>query len=122
MDFSTIIRTLRKRKGFSQDQMADLLGINQKAYSKIERGKTKLNYERIVQLARIFDLTIWEFINLNQDFLLLNKPELIAQNSAIVSMELFNQIIQKYDEKIVQIEKDLEHALKEIEKYKGESS
>lgn len=121
MDFPEKIRLLRNEKKYSQEQMANLLGINQKAYSKIERGKTKLNYERLCQLAKIFDLTLSELINIDSRFL--RKEKWIdTSRSPLLSVELLSQIFQKYDDKIVQIEKDLEHALKEIEKYKGKSS
>lgn len=41
MNYSDKIRELRKGKGISQTDMADLIGISQAAYGKIESGFTK---------------------------------------------------------------------------------
>lgn len=41
MDYSGKIRNLRKEKGLSQAEMAEMIGISQAAYGKIESGFTK---------------------------------------------------------------------------------
>lgn len=41
MDISEKIRQLRKQKGISQSKMAEVIGISQAAYAKIETGDTK---------------------------------------------------------------------------------
>jgi len=35
-----IIRQIRKLRGYSQTDVAEKIGVNQKAYSKMELGKT----------------------------------------------------------------------------------
>ena len=49
------IRSTRKNLGYSQEYMADRLGLSQKAYSDIESGKTKLKSEVLFQLAKILE-------------------------------------------------------------------
>ena len=51
------IRKLRLKKDYSQEYMASRLGISQKAYSKIERGETALNHERLYQIAKILEVS-----------------------------------------------------------------
>lgn len=51
------IRLLRLEKGLSQENIALELGISQKSYSNIENGKTKLDFEKIVQLGKILNVS-----------------------------------------------------------------
>lgn len=50
------IRKIRQHLGFSQEFVSDRLGISQSAYANIETGKTKVNIERLIQLAKIFEV------------------------------------------------------------------
>lgn len=45
------IRLNRLQRGFSQENMADLLGLSTTAYGDIERGKTDLTMSRLHQIA-----------------------------------------------------------------------
>ena len=41
-DIGTRIKNLREKKNYTQDYLAQKLGITQKAYSKIEANQTRL--------------------------------------------------------------------------------
>jgi len=56
------LRLVRVSKGMSQENVAKALDITVGAYSKIERGVTKLSLNRLADLANIFDLDLNEFI------------------------------------------------------------
>lgn len=45
------IRLQRLQRGFSQENMADMLGLSTTAYGDIERGKTDLTLARLNQIA-----------------------------------------------------------------------
>lgn len=51
------IRIQRLQRGFSQENMADLLGLSTTAYGDIERGKTELTLSRLNQIAGVLNLT-----------------------------------------------------------------
>lgn len=59
------IRMLRLRKNLSQDYVAFYLDISQPAYHKVECGKTRLSFERLEKLAKLYDVNISEIINEN---------------------------------------------------------
>jgi transcriptional regulator with XRE-family HTH domain len=59
------IRMLRLSKNLSQDYVAFYLDISQPAYHKVESGKTKLSYERLEKLAKLYEVNITEIINSN---------------------------------------------------------
>lgn len=52
----------RKRRGLTQDDVAELLGIGNEAVSRIERGLRKPNIERLMEFATIFDCDVAELL------------------------------------------------------------
>ena len=63
------IRFLRKINDFSQEFMAFELGISQPAYSKLERGETKLTISRLQKIAFILGFSTAELMNNNMEVL-----------------------------------------------------
>jgi XRE family transcriptional regulator, regulator of sulfur utilization len=55
------IRKLRESKDYSQQNMADELGISTSAYSKIETGKTDPSIGRLYAIAKILDVDVISF-------------------------------------------------------------
>ena len=60
------IRNIRTQKGYSQEYMAQKLGMNQSSYAKLERGGTQLTVERLNQIAQIFDVDAGELLGLSK--------------------------------------------------------
>lgn len=52
------IRLLRLEKGFSQENVADMLNISTTAYGDIERGKTDLTLSRLQNIAHVFSTSL----------------------------------------------------------------
>src|SRR5690606_32454125 len=52
------ILNLRLQHRYSQEYMAHQLSISQNAYSKLERGLTNLNLERLREIADIFGVSM----------------------------------------------------------------
>ncbi|QMW01517.1 helix-turn-helix domain-containing protein [Spirosoma foliorum] len=52
------IRSLRAIKGYSQETMADLIGISSIAYSNIERNKTDISHSRLEQIAKVLGMDL----------------------------------------------------------------
>lgn len=52
------IRLLRLQRGFSQENMADLLHLSTTAYGDIERGKTDLTLSRLHQIADVLNVPV----------------------------------------------------------------
>ncbi|HOY49871.1 MAG TPA: helix-turn-helix transcriptional regulator [Flavobacteriales bacterium] len=104
------LRLIRVSKSMSQENVAKALDITVGAYSKIERGVTKLSLNRLADLAKIFDIELNDFIrylNGEQDSLdrKLNIPgagstsNFGSSNTAVDSeVALLRKIINLYDE------------------------
>lgn len=55
------IKTLRKRRNLSQEQLAEMTGRSADAISAIERGKSFPNYETIELLAKALEVQVQDF-------------------------------------------------------------
>ncbi len=62
MEIGEKIRYARLTKGYSQENMADFLGISTSAYGDIERNKTELTLSRAKKLSSILKMSISELI------------------------------------------------------------
>ena len=51
------IKQARKYKGFTQKQVAQLMEMTQQQYSRFENGVFQLNYEQIIFLCKLYDIT-----------------------------------------------------------------
>jgi len=61
------ITSVRLKKGFSYENMADELSITPAAYRKIETGETKLTVERLFKIAEIFEVSLLELLEIDKE-------------------------------------------------------
>ena len=52
------IKAIRVERGYSHEYMGYRLNISQVAYSKIEKGETKLSVDRLYKIAEILEVSI----------------------------------------------------------------
>ncbi|KAA2240639.1 helix-turn-helix transcriptional regulator [Chitinophaga agrisoli] len=50
------LRSLRRRKEYSQEYMAFMLNISQNAYSRLENGKTPLTINRLFDICALLNV------------------------------------------------------------------
>ena len=53
----TNIKEARKLKGLTQSDVAKLFRMTQQQYSRFENGVFELNYEQIVKICKLLDIT-----------------------------------------------------------------
>lgn len=58
MSFAERLKELRKKKGVSQGELADLIEVHFTQVSRYERGETKPNAEAMSKLAKALDTTV----------------------------------------------------------------
>lgn len=106
------IEKIRKLKGFSQEYVAAKLSISQNAYSKIERGETKVTTVKLIEICEVLEVDvnlIQHFDPLQEFRCLSNKEEMPAWFSKIFSAldnvtKLYECIITEKDARIRQLE------------------
>ena len=116
------IRMMREFRQLSQEDMAEKMKMSPSGYAKIERGETRLQYDKLVQIAQIFNMNLSELVDENRGiiFLLNENGNNTSTNyygnndSLIIEIEKLKlQLIHK-DELLEQKEKELETLRKMI--------
>lgn len=63
MKLNEKIRTLREMNHWSQEMVAEQMNMSTNGYAKIERGETRPNIDRLMQIAAIFNVDIAELLD-----------------------------------------------------------
>lgn len=97
------IRTLRHQRGWSQEDVANRLGISIPAFSKIETGVTDINLSRLEQIADIYEIEVVQILALDAEEveqtpsnLSLMQKRLTDRESEIVNLQ--RKVILLYEE------------------------
>lgn len=122
MEVHETVRTMREINQFTQEEMAEKLGISVNGYSKLERGISKFSLEKLEQIANIFNINVSELYSAKEKGFLSFFSENIHNNStyyansdAVASEnEKLKLIIAHKDELIAQKEKEITHLTKII--------
>lgn len=70
-EIGSILKDLRNRMGYSQEQISSYLGISQPAYTRYESGETSVSQDSLEKLAIVYGVEEY-------DILTCNKPQLQA--------------------------------------------
>ena len=57
MDFNNL-KLFRKQNGFTQEQVAEKLGVSRQAVAKWERGESVPDIENVIALADMYEVTV----------------------------------------------------------------
>lgn len=63
-NFGDNIRLARQVKGYSQENVAELLGMSSSGYAKIERGESDIAVSRIEEIAKVFEVSPAQLVSL----------------------------------------------------------
>ena len=63
IEFGDFLKEKRRAKGYSQAQVADLLGINQQRYSRYELGQREPGLDFIIDVSKILGFKPGEFFD-----------------------------------------------------------
>lgn len=99
------LRLLREFRNYSQEYIAEKLGITQHAYSRIENNLTKLTAERLEKLAVILNIPPLELLSDKEPVIYFSEPGSPVSTSAKED--------QWKDEKIAFLENEIRALRKE---------
>lgn len=122
MEIHDKIRTMREINQWTQKDMAEKLDLSITGYSKIERGKTRLNLDKLEQIAKIFNIDVVELINSKENtmFFLIGDNNNNNANYAGVGEELLSiengklKMMLKHKDEMIERLKSETEALKEL--------
>lgn len=88
---------LRKKHNLSQEELASMLGVSRQAISKWERSESSPDTDNLIELARIYNMTLDELLNGNDaiDLIIENKQNNIDNEENNISA--IHHINKKYE-------------------------
>ncbi len=110
------IQEIRKRKGYSLENMSDELQISHSAYHKLENNQSRLTVERLIEIAKVFNISISELFD--EDSIRVYNQNNNRDSTVIAHQEFenFNQedkeMTKKYTEKL---EDEIQYLKSEID-------
>jgi transcriptional regulator with XRE-family HTH domain len=124
------LRLLREFRNYSQEYIAEKLGITQNAYSRIENNQTRITAERLGRLAVILNIPPMELLSDTEPVISFSPPPPAPpppSASAFTSSfredhwkemientrQLYSQVINSKDEKIAHLENEVHILRKE---------
>lgn len=110
------IRLTREQFNWTQEDMAEKLSMSISGYSKIERGETKVNLQRLQQIAEVLNINVFDLIPQNDgEICLINHEGNNYQGTfsntpfdVTSEIEKLKLIIQHKDELLAQQAKELD--------------
>src|SRR3954462_9481470 len=82
------IKYLRKKKGLTQQQFADELGIKRSLVGAYEEERAEPKYDLLKKIALYFDISVDDFINENINDKWVPKPKSSGDNLRILSISV----------------------------------
>lgn len=113
------IKKLRELKNLTQEHMASALDLDQSAYSRIEKGMTKVTHERVVKIAEVLGVEP-EDIYAFDESQIFNIGTQHGDNGKIIKM-LNDKERSLYEEMIKTLREENEYLKKTLDKILAKS-
>jgi len=107
------VKKIREIKNISQEQLAEKLNITPQAYSKLERSKTKMDEERLEQIAEHLGVSADLIRSFEPNNLFINTAQNVGNSSKMIiknneNQQIIDIIINSKDEIINQQKERIE--------------
>ena len=117
MNIHEKIRTLRELNNWTQEDMAEKMDIAPNTYARFERGETRLDFNKLRQIAMLFHCKLTDLIDQDKQNLFFqigddnyqqqNSTHYSSSDAVTVENEKLKLIIQHKEELLVQKESEL---------------
>jgi transcriptional regulator with XRE-family HTH domain len=99
------LKQLRELKNFTQEYMANQLGLSTRAYSKIETGETQLTINRLNEISKILEIDPMEILGFDHQniFNYCNQEGRFGINH----INIPDKLIEQYEKRIQQLESEV---------------
>lgn len=89
MSLADNIKNIREQKNLKQIEVANYIGVDKSAYSKIEKGMRSLAVEELQKMAQLFDMVIDQIINYDGS---IPKEIILEDKSELEQIRLIQQL------------------------------
>lgn len=62
----SIVKKIRKEKGFSQEVIAEKLGITQRMYGRLENEESEVTLNQLFKIMEILDISLNDILNIQK--------------------------------------------------------
>jgi transcriptional regulator with XRE-family HTH domain len=100
------IKQLRELKNYTQEYMAQQLGLSTRAYSKIETGETQLTINRLNEISSILGIDPIEALGFDHQNIFNNYGSQEG-NIGINHINIPDKLIEQYEKRIEQLESEV---------------
>lgn len=105
--FSENLKTMRKEKGFSQEQLATRINVVRQTVSKWEKGLSVPDAEMLIQLAEVLDVEVSDLLGKKIEI-----PEGQSEENAIaLELAKLNELLVVYENKVSNLKKKIGSAI-----------
>lgn len=102
------VRKIRELKGFSQQNLADEIKVDQKTISRIEKGDLSPKFETLVSISKALSIGLSQLLAFNENLIFNNYIQeqnegqfVVYNNTSIEKVEnLYKQLLKEKDEVI----------------------
>jgi len=101
------LRTLRRLKGWKQQDMAIRLDMSVPAFSKLENGKTDIKLSKLDQISEAFDIPVAKLL----------KYSYVDIQDHAAREERINQKLDSHGANVVQLQKTIIELYEELEDF-----
>jgi transcriptional regulator with XRE-family HTH domain len=81
MKLGNKIRIFRQIKGYSQEVMAENLGISHTAYAKMERNESKITEDRLIEIAKMLGIDTEDIKKFDEKMIFKNCNNIVNGNN-----------------------------------------
>lgn len=112
MKIGTKIRKIRELKGLSQENLAQELNLSINGYGKIERNEVSVNYDRLLEVSKILQVSLEDIIGFDDNVAFNNFNNTVEQQIGryVVPAEikkLYEDKVKLLEDKIQYLESEL---------------
>jgi transcriptional regulator with XRE-family HTH domain len=100
MHLAENIKTIRETKNLKQIEVANHIGVDKSAYSKIEKGLRALTVDKLDKVAGLFNMTTDQIINYEG---IIPKEIVIESRTALEQMRLIQELDEDYKQTIFRL-------------------
>jgi transcriptional regulator with XRE-family HTH domain len=89
MNIGDNIKRIREERGLTQQQIADLVSMHRSNYSKIESGQRELSIAALNKVARYFNITLDELVNMES---LIPQEVTVEDKTTVEQLRLIQEL------------------------------
>ncbi len=115
----TKIKKIRELRNFTQEYMAEQLGLSQAGYGNIERDDTDVTLSRLTQIAKVLKVSLQELLGFDEKTIfsgVVNNHATGGLNGVIFNSDTFERERKLYENQIESLKEEIKHLKGVLEK------